>query len=51
MKILMDEFIASNQKAGYRSLTMILRRNHVLIVNHKRVCRLMRKLGITSIIR
>ncbi|MSE09256.1 IS3 family transposase, partial [Lactobacillus salivarius] len=51
MEILMDEFIASNQQAGYRSLTMILRRNHGLIVNHKRVRRLMRKLGIASIIR
>lgn len=51
MEILMDEFIASNQQAGYRSLTMILRRNYGLIVNHKRVRRLMRKLGIASIIR
>lgn len=51
MKVLMDEFIASGQKDGYRTLTMKLRRDYDLIVNKKRVRRLMREIGITSIIR
>lgn len=51
MRVLKDEFIISNQRAGYRTLTMKVRRDYGLKVNHKRVRRLMRKIGIASIIR
>ena len=41
----------SNKRAGYRMVKYILRNECELIVNHKKVYRIMKKLGIRSIIR
>ena len=41
----------SNKRAGYRMIKYILRNEYKLIVNHKKVYRIMKKLGIRSIIR
>ena len=42
---------ANNGKFGYRRITMELRRKFNLIVNHKKVLRLMRDIGLISKIR
>ncbi len=41
----------SNKRAGYRTITQILRNNYDLIVNHKKVLRIMQENNISSIVR
>lgn len=41
----------SNKRAGYRTITQILRNKYNLIVNHKKVLRIMQENNISSIVR
>ena len=50
-EIIRSEFHKSGDKAGYRKLTMILKREYGIHCNHKRVRRLMRSMNLKSIIR
>ena len=50
-KIIRKEFHKSGDKAGYRIITMILKRKYNIQCNYKRVLRLMRSMNLKSIIR
>ena len=50
-EIIHGEFHKSGDKAGYRKITMILKREYGIYCNHKRVRRLMRSMNLRSIIR
>lgn len=41
----------SNKRAGYRTITLLLKNNYNLIVNHKKVYRIMKENNISSIVR
>jgi len=47
----LDLYRKSGRRAGYRMLKDMLKEQYGLIVNHKKVLRIMRELGIASIIR
>lgn len=46
-----ERYVSSNNSAGYRQITLQLRNHYGLVVNHKAVYRIMRKLGIQSVAR
>jgi transposase InsO family protein len=46
-----DRYRASNNSAGYRQIKLQLMNHYGLVVNHKAVYRIMRKLGIQSVAR
>lgn len=50
-KIIIDIYNKSNKTAGYRTIKFILRNEYDLIVNHKKVQRIMKENNIQSIIR
>lgn len=50
-EIVRERFRASNNSAGYRQVTMQLAIHYGLVINHKTVYRIMKKLGIQSVSR
>ena len=50
-ELILGIYNKSNKRAGYRMIKQILRYQYKLVVNHKKVYRIMKKLGIRSIIR
>lgn len=50
-EVIRERFRSSNNSAGYRQITMQLAVHYGLVVNHKAVYRIMRKLGIQSVSR
>ena len=50
-ELILSIYNKSNKRFGYRMIKYILRNEYKLIVNHKKVYRIMKKLGIHSIIR
>jgi putative transposase len=50
-KIIIDIYNKTNKRAGYRTIKFILRNRYGLIVNHKKIQRIMRENNIQSIIR
>ncbi len=48
---IMERFNASKHSSGYRQITMQLKIHYGLVINHKAVYRIMRKLGIQSVSR
>lgn len=51
MELIRCRYEASKHSAGYREITLQLRKHYGLIVNHKAVYRIMMKLGIQSVAR
>jgi putative transposase len=51
MELIRERFEAAKQSAGYRQITLQLHKKYGLIVNHKAVYRIMRKMGIQSVAR
>jgi putative transposase len=51
MELIQARYDASNQSAGYRQITCQIRKKFDLIVNHKAVYRVMKKMGLQSIAR
>lgn len=49
--LIIDIYNKTNKRAGYRSIKLILRNQYNLIVNHKKVQRIMQKNNIQSIVR
>lgn len=49
--LVIDIFNKSNRRAGYRTIKFILKSKYNLIVNHKKIQRIMRKNGLYSIVR
>ncbi|TAH59672.1 MAG: IS3 family transposase [Fermentimonas caenicola] len=49
--LIVDIYNKSNKRAGYRTIKLILRNKYSLIVNHKKVLRIMQENNIQSIIR
>jgi transposase InsO family protein len=50
-EMISERYHASNSSAGYRQITLQLRNHYGLVVNHKAVYRIMRKIGIQSVAR
>lgn len=46
-----ERYVASKNSAGYRQITLQLKTHYGLVVNHKAVYRIMKKLGIQSVSR
>lgn len=51
MEMIQERYEASNNSAGYRQITLQLRIRYGLVVNHKAVYRIMKKMGIQSVAR
>jgi putative transposase len=51
VEMISERYHASNNSAGYRQITLQLRNHYSLLVNHKAVYRIMRKIGIQSVAR
>ena len=51
IQLIQHRYEASNNSAGYRQITLQIRKHHRMVVNHKAVYRIMRKLGIQSVAR
>jgi len=51
IELITDRYEKSKKSAGYRQLTLQLYTHHGLVVNHKAVYRIMKKLGIQSVAR
>lgn len=51
MKRIQERYKASKNSAGYRQITLQLRKHYGLVINHKAVYRIMKKLGIQSVAR
>lgn len=51
IELITDRYEKSQKSAGYRQLTLQLYTHHGLVVNHKAVYRIMKKLGIQSVAR
>jgi transposase InsO family protein len=49
--MIQERYEASNHSAGYRQITCQIRRKYDLIINHKAVYRVMRKMGLQSVAR
>lgn len=49
--LIRERYRASKNSAGYRQITIQLKNHYGLVVNHKAVYRIMRKLGIQSVAR
>lgn len=49
--LIQERYRASNRSAGYRQITLQLRKHYGVILNHKAVYRIMQKLGIQSVSR
>ena len=49
--IILDIYNKSNKRAGYRTIKLILKDRYKLIVNHKKIQRIMHKNNIQSIVR
>jgi transposase len=50
-ELVLDIYRKSGKRMGYRSIKHVLKFKYNLIVNHKKVLRIMQKLGIQSIVR
>lgn len=50
-EMIKQRFKSSNNSAGYRQITMQLKTHYGLVVNHKTVYRIMRKIGLQSVSR
>lgn len=50
-ELIRERYRASKNSAGYRQITVQLKNHYGLVVNHKAVYRIMRKLGIQSVAR
>lgn len=50
-ELIRERYRASKNSAGYRQITVQLKKHYGLVVNHKAVYRIMRKLGIQSVAR
>jgi putative transposase len=50
-KLIIDIYNKSNKRAGYRSIKSILKNKYKLIINHKKVQRIMQKHDIKSLVR
>jgi transposase InsO family protein len=50
-KHIIDIYNKSNKRAGYRTIKFILKNRYNLVVNHKKILRIMQENGIQSIIR
>lgn len=50
-QLIQTRYAASNKSAGYRQITLQLLKHHGIVVNHKAVYRIMKKLGIQSVAR
>lgn len=50
-QLIKARYTASNKSAGYRQITLQLLNHHGIVVNHKAVYRIMKKLGIQSVAR
>lgn len=51
MEKIQERYLSSQKSAGYRQITLQLKSKYGLIINHKAVYRIMKKLGIQSISR
>lgn len=51
MELIQERYEASNHSSGYRQITCQIRRMHGLVVNHKAVYRVMKKMGLQSVSR
>jgi len=50
-QLIIDTFEHKKKKAGYRTIKMLLERNHNLVVNHKKIKRIMKKHQLITKIR
>ena len=51
LKLVIEAYEKRNGILGYRQMTVKIRRQHNLIVNHKRIYRIMRSVGLKSVCR
>lgn len=51
LKLITDAYEGRNGILGYRQMTIKIRREHNIIVNHKRIYRIMRSIGLKSVCR
>lgn len=51
IQLIQSRYKASNSSAGYRQVTLQLRKHYGITVNHKTVYRIMKKMGILSVSR
>lgn len=51
IQMIQSRYNASNSSAGYRQIKLQLRKHYGIVVNHKTVYRIMKKLGIQSVAR
>ena len=51
INLIKEEYWKKQGRIGYRTITMNLRRNLGLIINHKKVQRIMQEVGLKAIIR
>lgn len=50
-KLVIDIYYKSNKRAGYRAIKSLLKTQYDLIVNHKKIYKIMKENNIQSIIR